>query len=90
MGALCRYRYRESYCAHGLVEGRNCVGEESCSVMSSPTKASRRKNDCSLEQWYGLYCAKYQRFFCAGLENCSTAESYMAHLAKFQTSMGRR
>lgn len=90
MGALCRYRYRQSSCAHRQIEGRECVGEDNCLVKSSPMRYCQMNSDCSLEQWHGLYCAKYQRFYCSGIENCGTAESYMAHFAKFREFVGRR
>lgn len=30
--ALCVYRYRESYCAHGKVQGVRCLGDKHCPV----------------------------------------------------------
>lgn len=90
MGALCRYRYRQSSCAHKQIEGRECVGEENCLVKSIPMRYCQMNSDCSLEQWHGLYCAKYQRFYCSGIENCTTIESYMAHFAKFREFLGRK
>jgi hypothetical protein len=37
--------------------------------------------------WYGLYCAKYQRFYCAGKENCSSAEDYFGSMVRFRTGV---
>ncbi|HTY46519.1 MAG TPA: hypothetical protein VMB46_02515 [Methanomassiliicoccales archaeon] len=48
-----------------------------------------RARDCSREQWFGLYCAKYQRFYCSGKENCATVESYLQHLTDFKQSQWR-
>lgn len=86
-GSLCKYRYRGEFCAHALVAGRECIGEENCAAKFSSLSKSRR-SDCSFESWQGLYCAKYQRFYCAGIENCSTAESYMAHFARYTQRLG--
>lgn len=48
-----------------------------------------RHPDCSKEQWFGLYCAKYQRFYCAGKDNCASAEEYMRHLSSFKQGRWR-
>jgi len=84
---LCKYRYREVFCANALIKGRECIGEEKCTIKFSSAPAVK-KSDCTFENWHGLYCAKYQRFYCAGLKNCSTVESYMAHFAKYKQSIG--
>ncbi len=89
MGTLCKYCYAGKYCANAAISGRECVGEVNCLVRSTADGLLRKRNDCSKEQWYGLYCAKYQRFYCAGRENCHTAESYMMHFAQFAESRGR-
>lgn len=31
----------------------------------------------------GIYCKKYNRFYCAGRENCETKEEYMKHMKEF-------
>lgn len=31
----------------------------------------------------GLYCKKYNRFYCAGKENCENEEEYMKHMKEF-------
>ena len=85
----CRYRYRGAYCAHGGVDGRHCVGEEACGLITHERDGAHRHSDCSREQWFGLYCAKYQRFYCAGKENCGTAESYLRHLTTNRQSQWR-
>ncbi|MGD0056541.1 MAG: hypothetical protein ABSB83_01635 [Methanomassiliicoccales archaeon] len=87
---MCRYRYRQSYCAHRQIEERECVGEDNCLVRSSPMRYCQMNSHCSSEQWHGLYCAKYQRFYCSGIENCGTAESYMTHFARFREFVERR
>lgn len=87
---MCRYRYGKSSCAHRLVEGRECVGEARCMVKSTPARYCVANSDCSIDEWRGLYCSKYQRFYCAGMDNCGTAEKYMAHFAEYRASLGRR
>lgn len=86
---MCKYSYAGKYCANSSISGRECIGESNCLARSSVDGVLRRKVDCSKEQWYGLYCAKYQRFYCAGRENCSTAEAYMMHFAQFASGRGR-
>lgn len=48
----------------------------------------RRRPDCSMEQWQGLYCSRYQKFFCAGKGRCDTMEDYMSEFARFKQSRG--
>ena len=31
----------------------------------------------------GIYCKKYNRFYCAGKENCEDEEEYMKHMKEF-------
>ncbi len=87
--ATCRYRYRESYCAHGSVNGRECLGEHRCAVITHERGAGIKQRDCARDQWFGLYCAKYQRFYCSGKDNCGTVESYLQHLNDFKQAQWR-
>ncbi len=32
----------------------------------------------------GVYCQKYNRFYCAGEENCETEEEYLEHMKEFR------
>ncbi len=82
---MCKYYYRGGYCAHAAISERECVGEAKC-LITSNLMEEMKKSDCSREEWYGLYCAKYQRFYCAGKENCESAESYMARFAEYVSS----
>ncbi len=88
-GSTCRYRYRGAFCAHSGVQGRHCLGEEACGLIAHERQATAHRSDCSMEQWFGLYCAKYQRFYCAGKENCETHESYLRHLTANRQSQWR-
>jgi hypothetical protein len=75
MDRLCKYRYKGDRCAHGMNNSAECVGEESCR-HAEVTHRREYHDDCSKEHWYGLYCAKYRRFFCSGKEHCSSAQDY--------------
>jgi len=41
-----------------------------------------------MDQWQGLYCSRYQKFFCAGKGRCDTMEDYMSEFARFKQSRG--
>jgi hypothetical protein len=86
MDRLCKYRYKGDRCAHGLINSTACVGEDSCR-HANVTRRNQYHDDCSKEHWYGLYCAKYQRFFCAGKDNCSSPEEYFDQMVKFRTGV---
>jgi len=85
---LCRYRYRGNLCANSLIEGRECIGEENCHLGFLQPGGVIEAEECHMERWQGLYCPRYQRFYCAGRENCDTVESYMSHFAEFKESRG--
>ncbi|HUV24963.1 MAG TPA: hypothetical protein VMW26_06010 [Methanomassiliicoccales archaeon] len=86
---MCRYRYHRNLCAHRLIEGRECIGEESCRLGSLGRRGFTVADECHMEKWQGLYCPRYQRFYCSGRENCETMESYMSHFVDFRESRGR-
>jgi hypothetical protein len=77
---MCRYRYRGSHCANAAIATRECTGEERCHVRSGQRGSLGAQPECTKEQWSGLYCAKYQRFFCSGSGKCSTAAEYLESL----------
>lgn len=90
----CRYRYGSELCAHNLVEDRACVGECDCQIFncfenaeSYPTECL--ENSCEYDKWYGLYCAKYKRFYCPGAESCDSIEEYMKSFADHRESLKR-
>jgi hypothetical protein len=86
MDRLCKYRYKGDRCAHGLINSTACVGEDSCS-HADVARRHLYHDDCSREHWYGLYCAKYQRFYCAGKDNCTSVEDYFGSWVKFRTGV---
>jgi hypothetical protein len=86
MDRLCKYNYRGDRCAHGMISSAACVGEEHCQHVNVTHHRTYHDN-CSREQWFGLYCARYRRFFCAGLENCASAQDYFRTMAKFRASV---
>jgi hypothetical protein len=84
MDRLCKYRYKGDRCAHGMIDSAACVGEGSCRHADKVTRKTYQ-DDCSKEHWYGLYCAKYRRFFCAGKENCGSAQDYFVTMVNAHT-----
>jgi hypothetical protein len=85
---LCKYQYGGKYCAHKLVDARECAGEKHC-MQRADRIVPTMNIDCSAEQWYGLYCSKYQRFYCPGKEKCGSLESYLASFTEYKGSLGR-
>ena len=80
---MCRYSYLSGACANKHVDSLECIGLDKCEFSGMnilmnmlPTPAS----ECGHEQWLGLYCEKYKRFFCPGREHCVTPESYQKNL----------
>ena len=86
MARLCKYNYRGDRCAHGMISSTACVGEEFCQHANVSHHRTYHDN-CSQEHWFGLYCARYRRFFCAGLDNCASAQDYFRTMAKFRASV---
>ncbi len=64
------------------------MGEDNCAVHGGERHRTRHQ-DCSNDQWFGLYCAKYQRFFCAGKGNCGSIEEYMTQMNSFRQGQWR-
>ena len=77
---MCRYYYRDGLCANISVKDRECAGLGSCPVSAMKPECAPEPG-CGHDKWYGLYCDKYKRFFCAGMGNCETFENYMKHFA---------
>jgi len=79
---MCKYFYREGWCANKTVQGLECIGKDKCDLFLG--KGGKEREGCGYDNWYGLYCAKYQRFYCAGKGNCETMEDYMRSFARSQ------
>jgi hypothetical protein len=66
------------------VDSLECIGPDKCEFSGMNIlvlrKPGHRESDCGHEQWLGLYCEKYRRFFCPGREHCVTPESYAKQL----------
>lgn len=77
---MCRYYYRDGLCANSSVDEMSCTGLEQC-PDSSQVLELNSKHSCGHDRWYGLYCDRYKRFFCAGSGNCEDFEEYMKHFA---------
>jgi len=71
---MCRYYFGDGRCANSKIDGDLCPDQENCDSFSRAKDPV--ENDCDTESWFGLYCAKYKRFFCPGKENCQTYEEY--------------
>jgi hypothetical protein len=56
------------------------MGLEQCSDRSNGLVGGFEQS-CGHDKWYGLYCDKYKRFFCAGMGNCEDFEVYMRQFA---------
>jgi len=93
MGAMCRYSYLSGACANRHVDSLECIGQDKCehSSLNVLTKvtAQRGISECGHENWLGLYCEKYGRFFCAGKGNCATPELYHRHLSDHKQTLRR-
>ncbi|OGS43612.1 MAG: hypothetical protein A3K76_04095 [Euryarchaeota archaeon RBG_13_57_23] len=89
----CRYSYLSGACANKHVDSLECIGADKCEfsglnilVLKKPGSES---DGCGHEKWLGLYCEKYQRFFCPGREHCVTPESYRKQLVIHQERLMR-
>lgn len=86
-------KYGQGRCAHPSNLSIDCVGEKSCRMMVDETftgdtldevKGYHRSKDNTEESCpnttCGVYCQKYNRFYCAGEENCQTEDEYKVHM----------
>ncbi len=93
-GIMCRYSYLSGACANKHVESLDCIGHDKCEFSGMNILVLRKgkavPDECNHEKWLGLYCEKYQRFFCPGREHCVTPESYEKHLIIHQERLMRR
>jgi len=84
----CRYSYLSGACANRHVDSLECIGPDKCEFSGMNVlvlkKQGKLSGGCGHEEWLGLYCEKYQRFFCPGREHCVTPESYMKQLVIHQ------
>ncbi len=73
-GNMCKYFYGEGHCSNSNVDGVLCGGRQVCDFFSKSN--DQEEQACDYDAWYGLYCAKYKRFFCPGKDGCGTFEEY--------------
>ncbi len=85
---MCRYQYGKGKCAHPNNLSLDCVGEGKCVHLNDDealekVDSSLSRDDVSLSSAHrcsntqcGIYCEKYNRFYCAGEENCEEKEEY--------------
>lgn len=83
MGSLCRFYYKNGLCANQHVESYYCVGKENCHILIELKETKKNRHVCEYDLGCGVYCKKYQRFFCAGRENCDNIEDYMKSFADY-------
>ena len=50
--------------------------------LASYDQENVQEDTCPMTEC-GLYCKKYNRFYCAGKENCENEEEYMKHMKEF-------
>lgn len=89
---MCRYKYGKDKCAHPRNFTIGCIGEESCNFLvnndairdesmgiSKGEEQSEEQDRCPNTKC-GIYCEKYNRFYCAGEDNCQTEDKYLNHM----------
>jgi len=84
---MCRYSYLSGACANKNVDSLDCIGLDKCEFSGLNvlmTKPGVKRAECGHEEWLGLYCDKYRRFFCPGREHCVTPESYQKNLVIYE------
>lgn len=90
MPKMCRYEYGNGKCAHPKNISLECVGEDSCTLYGEDMSLQDFENvnyfsqdadedECPNTEC-GVYCKKYNRFYCAGKENCENEEEYFSHM----------
>ncbi len=86
-------KYGKGRCAHPSNLSIDCVGEDSCRMTGDEVmprdsfdtiggydRTNTEKEDSCPNTTCGIYCQKYNRFYCAGEENCQTEEEYKNHM----------
>ncbi|UCE37860.1 MAG: hypothetical protein JSW00_01035 [Thermoplasmata archaeon] len=68
---ICKYDDGNGWCTSKF-EGFGCI-KERCEIYAPKNDEG---NECSGIAGQGIYCRKYNRFFCAGKENCTNQNKY--------------
>ena len=90
---MCRYKYGNGKCAYPKNISLECVGEQNCTFVNENTDSmdfeqgdylpeDKNSDECPNTEC-GVYCKKYNRFYCAGKENCDDEEEYLSHMNTF-------
>ncbi|MFO7791953.1 MAG: hypothetical protein R6W73_03090 [Candidatus Saliniplasma sp.] len=91
---MCKYEYSDGKCAHPKNLSLDCVGEGNCVYIGddnaieeienalSENMNNNQEHRCQNTQC-GIYCEKYNRFYCAGKDNCESKEEYMDHMKTY-------
>ncbi len=88
---MCRYMYGKDRCAHPRNFTIECIGEDSCKFLTDQEVAdmdgmimgddtNTEDEDKCPNTKCGIYCEKYNRFYCAGEDNCQTEKDYLKHM----------
>lgn len=91
---MCRYEYGKEKCAHPNNLSLDCVGEEKCVYTEDDRQLKKVEEALSVENdieqkhkcpntQCGIYCEKYNRFYCAGEDNCKSEEEYLDHMKTY-------
>ena len=90
---VCKYDDGDGWCT-GKFKGFGCIkskcdlytrienGSQECTGMQAKDTVPETsgKRDCNGMPGDGTYCYKYNRFFCAGKENCADSHSYVKEM----------
>lgn len=65
------------------VDSPSNIGSEKPDFSFDSYEPKENQEDTCPMTECGLYCKKYNRFYCAGKDNCQTKEEYMQHMKEF-------
>lgn len=74
---VCEYDDGNGWCT-GRYRGFGCI-KDSCEVNNKPENG---EGNCADVKGDGVYCHRFNRFYCAGKENCTDNTSYLRDLKK--------
>ncbi len=89
---MCKFLYGKGKCAHPKNFTIDCVGEDYCNFPENPdderlvdsggqgVTSNIEQDDKCPSTKCGIYCQKYNRFYCAGEDNCQTENEYIKHM----------
>ena len=72
---ICKFDDGNGWCTDRF-KGFGCI-KERCEDF---IPAEDERDECTGMEGKGTYCNKYNRFFCAGKENCADSKTYVKKL----------